>query len=600
MPKLVKNPVDLRQRRWANALRLSQVLATCVLLAMTVNAAATGTAYGSINNFDTVNDAGVPCHGFEIELEDIESKDITYTYDWNHYGTPKITEDTTSVPGHTNVIVRYAAVWANDAWSAYTAVPAGPIAPTDGHQFTNPNVNFGGEHFGVGYRRPPSAVKYHWLIEGGVGVLVHGGAVNIATPVFSYVPPVAGAAAQVQAVIEPPEPPEVPVLEFGPATWVKEIRTTTHNHNEVKLRDLVSDDPDDDDDKNWRNGEPDEIEVEWQLLQREFSKPDGGEHGKLAGAPEALPDGDEVVTRRYEFYEYVGPLDEETGEAKASKVGPDGVHGEGIKEINGVEVDLATVAVVGGYMGSQMAAFDVESALGLIDHLEDGIADIPYTPRTVVIAGNAAFTVTTSGTLPEGMTFDAETGLVAGTPTSAGVFSFGVTASVAGQPPVMKNYNFAVTAPGEAPLARFAVDAVAEPVQAGSTTGSGLYVSGEPVTVTATSTPGFTFLNWTENGRPVSDAVRYEFTPAVNRSLVANFVPDALAPLRLSFSAPNAATLVISWPTNQPGFKLQRRNAVADAAGWSLVETPPTVAGTNYQTTITPLIDSGLFRALRP
>ena len=46
-------------------------------------------AYGSINNFDTVNDTGKECHGFEIELEDCRSTDISYTYDYNHYGTPK-------------------------------------------------------------------------------------------------------------------------------------------------------------------------------------------------------------------------------------------------------------------------------------------------------------------------------------------------------------------------------------------------------------------------------------------------------------------------------------------------------------------------------
>ena len=27
-------------------------------------------AYGSINNFDTVNDTGTVCHGFEIEIDD--------------------------------------------------------------------------------------------------------------------------------------------------------------------------------------------------------------------------------------------------------------------------------------------------------------------------------------------------------------------------------------------------------------------------------------------------------------------------------------------------------------------------------------------------
>jgi hypothetical protein len=115
------------------------------------------------------------------------------------------------VPGHTNVIVRYAsAKTTNGTWAAYTAVPAGPIAPTDGHQFTNPSVNFGGEHFGVGYGRAPTAVKYHWLIDNGSGVLVPGNAVNIATPTFTYVPP-AAAPAQVQAAIVPPPPPAAPV-----------------------------------------------------------------------------------------------------------------------------------------------------------------------------------------------------------------------------------------------------------------------------------------------------------------------------------------------------------------------------------------------------
>ncbi|MBK9317302.1 MAG: hypothetical protein IPM55_24095 [Acidobacteria bacterium] len=46
-------------------------------------------AYGTLNNFDCVNDTGVEAHGFDIELEGIHSKDITYTYDYNHYGVPK-------------------------------------------------------------------------------------------------------------------------------------------------------------------------------------------------------------------------------------------------------------------------------------------------------------------------------------------------------------------------------------------------------------------------------------------------------------------------------------------------------------------------------
>ena len=113
-------------------------------------------------------------------------------------------------------------------------------------------------------------------------------------------------------------------------------------------------------------------------------------------APEDLDDGDEVVTRRYEFYEYLGPIDE-NGEAKATNVGPDDIHGEGIKTINGVEVDLSTVVVVGEYKGAQMAAVDVEGGVGLIDHVSDGEIDVPYTDRRVVVEGPLPFTATLEG-----------------------------------------------------------------------------------------------------------------------------------------------------------------------------------------------------------
>ena len=147
-------------------------------------------AYGSINNFDTVNDTGHECHGFEIELEDIHSTDITYTYNYNHYGVPKITEDN-SVAGHPKCIIRWESKKnANGTWAAYTAIPAGPISPTQRPQFTNPAVNFGGEHFGAGYKAQPTAVKYNWLIDNGAGALVHGGAVQVSTPTFTYYPPV--------------------------------------------------------------------------------------------------------------------------------------------------------------------------------------------------------------------------------------------------------------------------------------------------------------------------------------------------------------------------------------------------------------------------
>ncbi|MEK7678107.1 MAG: putative Ig domain-containing protein [Verrucomicrobiota bacterium] len=557
--------------------------------------ACASTAYGTINNFDTVNDTGVECHGFEIEIEDIHSQDITYTYNWNHYGTPQITEDNSS-PLHPKVVVRYAsAKTTNGTWAAYTAIPSGPIAPTDGHRFTDPSVNFGGEHFGVGYRGTPTNFTYHWLVDNGAGGLVRGPAVNVATPTFTYIPPAAGAPARVQAVIEPPPAP--PVLEFGPASWVKEIRTASHNGNEVKLRDLVSDDPDDPSDKNWRNGEPDEVEVEWQLLQTEFNKANGGANGELQGAPEDLAGGDEVITRRYEFYKYLGPLDDETGEAKAERVGPDGIHGVGVKTINGVEVDLSTVVIVGEYLGSQMSAFDVDAPVGLIEHVQDGVVDEPYPTRTVVIAGNAPFTATNWGVLPAGMTFNRVSGELSGTPTEAGVFSFTVEANADNAPVVRRTYTLTIAEAGAALPPRSTVDTVASPLDRGTTAGDGTYTNGTTATVTAMPAAGFVFANWTENGKVVSSSASYTFTNVVNRSLAAYFLPE---PPRLFHSAPQPGALACTWPTNASGYVLQR-NTNLNTRNWANVTNVATIVGTNSQITISPLTGPGsFFRLIKP
>lgn len=503
------------------------ILMLSLLAVIGVPSAVASIAYGSLNNFDTVNDTGVPCHGFEIEIDGIHSKDITYTYDWNHYGVPKITEDN-SDPLCPKVFVRYESGKNPDgSWTAYTAVPSGPIAPTDGHQFTNPSVNFGGEHFGVGFYGAPLGVKYNWLIDDGAGNLIYGGAVNIATPAFVYYPPVPAQniPAQVQAFIEPPPPPEVPVLEFGEACWVKATVTTSHNNNKVELRDLVSDDPEDPDDRNWKNGEPDEVEVEWALLQTEFSKPDGGAFGVLEGAPEDLPNGDEVITRRYDFFKYVGPLDEETGEAKADKVGPDGIHGEGVKIINGVEVDLSTVVVVGDYIGAQMAGFDAAGQIGLIDHLQVGEIDIPYVERTMVIGGTPPLVTTLTGSLPAGMDFDVVTGVLSGTPTEIGAFTFTLhsTDSVGGD--VTRTYTLTIIDGDVVPPPHITVTATASPAEGGVLSGSGDYLVGADVTVDALANPGFAFVNWTEAGSIVSETSSYLFTADVNRDLVAHFVP---------------------------------------------------------------------------
>lgn len=519
------------------------IVSPFMVLALSPTADAS-TAYGSLNNFDCVNDTGVEAHGFEIELDDIHCTDITYTYDYNHYGIPKITEDNTD-SAHPKVFIRYAAKRNSDGtWTAYTAVPSGPISPTDGHQFTNPSVNFGGEHFGVGYYGAPTAVKYNWLIDDGSGNLVHGPPVYVSTPTFTYYPPAGMQPAQVQAVIVPPPPPAPPVLQFGEATWVKDIKTTTHNSNKVELVDLVDPDPDDPDAQNWANGEPAEVETEWRILQTEFADA-GNPKGVLEGMPEDLPGGDEVITRRYEFYKYIGPIDAESGEAMADEVSPDGIHGVGSVTYNDhldpmtgewveVTVDLSTVEVVGDFFGAQMAGFDIAPALGLIDHIPDGELGVAYAARTVVVAGGAAFLAMVSGSLPDGTMFDEITGVFSGTPSTAGVFTFTVEASDTSGAFVSKTYTVTIPA-GD--VATSTVVTSASPLDGGSTTGDGVYDNGTPVTVVAAHNAGYAFVNWTEDGVEVSASAVYPFTVNEDRSLVANFVPTGELPPTLSCPA---------------------------------------------------------------
>jgi hypothetical protein len=274
------------------------------------------------------------------------------------------------------------------------------------------------------------------------------------------------------------------------------------------------------------------VETEWRILQTEFANA-GNPKGELKGLPEDLPGGDEVITRRYEFYKYIGPIDAESGEAMADAVDPDGIHGVGSVTYNDhigpdgewveVTVDLSAVEVVGDFFGAQMSGFDVAPALGLIDHIPDGELNVPYADRTVVVAGGAAFFATiSSGSPPDGTTLSGVTGVFSGTPTAAGVFTFTVEASDISGAFVSKEYT--VTIPEGAP-ATSTITTSASPAAGGSTTGDGVYDNGTHLTVVATHNAGYAFVNWTENGVPVSDTEVYPFTVNGNRTLVANFIP---------------------------------------------------------------------------
>lgn len=74
-------------------------------------------------------------------------------------------------------------------------------------------------------------------------------------------------------------------------------------------------------------------------------------------------------------------------------------------------------------------------------------------------------------------------------------------------------------------VAAFSVGASPSPSYGGSTAGEGTFDSNSVVTLTASPTPGFAFVSWSEFGTPISFSPSYSFNLTNDRALVANFEP---------------------------------------------------------------------------
>lgn len=468
-------------------------------------------AYGDLNNFDAVNDTGQECHGLEIELDGIHSTDITYTYDWSRYGPPTIREDLAADGVTPRVFIRFAS--AKDAAGNFTATtqpqdPANPFPATAGHQCTDPAaVPAVCDHFGVGYYptaadptttpptpAKPSLIRYNWLVSDPQtsGMLILGPALNVATPVYTYQPPVAAQPAQVQAVIQAPPPPQpelAPLVQmaFGDPVWAKEIKTSSKNNQPIKLEALVDDDPAVNNEPNWLNDKQGDgilveaqTEVEWRMMQTEFAKmadpnQPGGANGALAAAAEDLPGGDEIVTRRYEFYRYAADdlslnpalgdiaenvrssLDGETGEAMCSEVNPTTdpndpayLHGVGTEvTVTGPNGDSYPIncsqrIVVGNYIGAQMAAFNPASELGLVANLQpwDTTQPAPYPARRLIVGGTEPYHATINGNFPAALALDASGILAPIAAPTDGTYLFNISVTDSATPPVTVSRDY--------------------------------------------------------------------------------------------------------------------------------------------------------------
>ena len=422
---------------------------------------AQATSFGALTNFDAVNDTGSPSNGFEIELDDITSKDVTFTFNYQRYGSPKIVEDH-SDPAHPNkVFVRWMSPYdqVNHVFTATTPMAAAGFKDTGGHACllgANPNgvpyAQAGCEHFGVGTLRNPTSTFYRWMKEDPASpgsLIAQGNSISIPAPAWT-VAMGAGGVVNVKAVIPVPPPPPpalVPVpfqpnAEFGVAVWAKVMETESANPG--KLDNLVSDDPSVPGNKGPVQPPNTVTEFEWQILQTDTQNPTANE----LAIDKPLGAGNENVTRRYEFYKYVGPYDlydadtlPGTNEALCPSVGADGVHGSAgvVSTYNRagqpLSYDCAQTVVVGAYIGAQMAGADVALPLSANGaNLPDGEVGVKYPDRPLILGGSGGpYSVSfVSGSLPQPLpgqdfTLDSLTGVLnGGTPSGTGTATFTV------------------------------------------------------------------------------------------------------------------------------------------------------------------------------
>lgn len=290
------------------------------------------TMFGALSNFDVFNDTGQECHGFEIELDGVTSQDVLFTFGdpYERYGNPKV------VDFAGGVYVRYESPYDSVKQMFTQTTPLAPsvITPTGGHAcWTGGSADYltsGCEHFGVGINGNPTATVYRWLVAdpANPGALQPSGTkVSIPAPVWSVATPTPGAVnpAPVVAAVIRPEPPE-PGFQFGDAIWVKVFKT--ESADPAELHHLVTDDPRVPQDQS-------ETETEWMLLQA------GGKGRDQLENEGQIGEGNESVTRRYEFYEYTGAYDAESHEALP---------------VNDSNPDAGDI---GNYIGAQMAALNL-------------------------------------------------------------------------------------------------------------------------------------------------------------------------------------------------------------------------------------------------
>ncbi len=448
-----------------NALLMAFLAAPLAMNAQTV------TLFGSLSNFDVLNDTGQDAHGFEIELDGITPAQAPYYFSATRYGGPSVN----AIPG--GVVLRYASPWdaAAQRFSITTIVPA-VFQPTFGHSCVLTNIA-GCDHYGVVTTAPPTNVVYRWLVEdvNNPGTLVpfNGPNVKIPQPTITVVPPQQIGAApnvvfQIKSVPPPPPPVPKPVPQFGDAQWVKVYKTELQR--EVGLDELVDDNP-------AVPQDPGKLETAWKLLQ--YNPNSNGKSGIL-GNSGGVNSGSRSVLRRYEHYKYTGAY---SAVDHSAMCGGDGT------------CSAPLDGELGDFIGAQNAAANI--GVPSLTVTRNGNGNVGGSKINCGGACTSTFAMDTVVTLTEN-------------PASNAVFTGWADACQGTQPTCTVTINDAVNVTANfATIFTLSVGRGGSGTVTGTPAGAGTtqincgkdcsakFVQGTTVTLTATPAPGLQFVNWT-------------------------------------------------------------------------------------------------------
>ena len=183
-----------------------------------------------------------------------------------------------------------------------------------------------------------------------------------------------------------------------------------------------------------------------------------------------------------------------------------------------------------------------------------------------------------------------------GTLTGAGTYHYGDTCTLTATPAAgyiflswtkngtqvstNPNYTFIVTG-NRTFVAQFqeqnyTINVSASPTEGGMVSGAGIYGINTTCTLTATANTGYYFLNWTQNGQPVSDSPTYSFNVTDNCNLVANFevipVSGVVAAYYPNSSNSNSSSVKVSWNQTPPDVFYVDFDDSQVPAGWTIID----------------------------